>query len=64
MDDDRLRLEAAMWKAGQHLSKRLNTMLGDLSAQSITLDRDEALLALSLIDAAVDALEHGLKNGR
>jgi len=53
-----------MWKAGQHLSKRLNTMLGDLSAQSISLDRDEALLALSLIDAAVETLERDTKNGR
>lgn len=60
--DQKTQWEALMWKAGQHLSQRLQAMLDDPGAQSITLNRDEAILALGIIGGAVETLEKGDHN--
>lgn len=56
---DEQRLVALMWKGGRHLSDRFHAMIDDPDASTLTLDRDEALIAVSLIDAAIEQLEKG-----
>jgi len=57
--DDKARWEAMIWKAGSLLAERLRTQLNDPEARSISLEREEALIALGIIDGAVEAIEKG-----
>lgn len=49
--------EALILQAGKSISARLREQLDDFYAESITLTREEAVLAIGFVDAAVEQLE-------
>lgn len=56
--DDKLQWESLIWKYAGHLSRRLRTALDDPETQSVTLDRDDALLTLAIMQGVVEILEN------
>lgn len=55
--NDKLQWEAMIWKYAGHLSRRLRTALDDPDTQAVTLDRDDALLTLGIMEGVVEILE-------
>lgn len=55
--NDKLQWESMIWKYAGHLSQRLRAALDDPDTQTVTLDRDDALLTLGIMEGVVEILE-------